>query len=302
MTNPTETFHYPACKINLNCTRFLEGGKIFWLSDNILIGYHGKSCSCSHCLNIDKNFPITIPKKKSHKCYKCHSPNHLYAECPKVKSHRKSKPIKIPGAKPKQRKRWPTTIQDGTTSKETSSSSDTSSDTTDQDCPYSPHTPQDPDDDWKNDAWPGFFPEQQQREKEEAINSETHPSITELNHKANTILHDLLWDYPSLDKVFPGIPYNYADNYDEAQSRITQINALKTLAAQAFPVNETYTYTSMKKKFHVDRGFCHHRNLVFEGSPSCMQCEIYNQQLDILHQQDLIKKANDSLKSFLQKL
>src|SRR5436305_12497085 len=90
MSNSTKTFNYPLCKINLKCTRFSEGGKLYWLADNSITGYHGKNCTCKHCIDINTNFTTLTPKKKECKCYKCHSSNHIYAESPKVRSHPKT--------------------------------------------------------------------------------------------------------------------------------------------------------------------------------------------------------------------
>src|SRR5881628_1637868 len=71
-----QTFDTTIKKAILRCTQIKEG-KIYWLIADIPTGLHDKTCLCHYCTNINK---------RNRRCYKCNNKNHIYADCPHIKS------------------------------------------------------------------------------------------------------------------------------------------------------------------------------------------------------------------------
>ena len=126
------------------------------------------------------------------------------------------------------------------------------------------------------------------KEKNEdfTIISDEEIATLNLNKESCELIKELTKVYPLIDQVFPDLPYNEKNSYDEAMDRRNQLVKVKKLAKGTFPANYNLTYLDARQAFFKTQGYCNH-NLTFNiDHPHCNKCPEDNVKLQGYHAQD----------------
>ena len=133
--------------------------------------------------------------------------------------------------------------------------------------PYSPLTPK-------------------EQDEEYILIDEEKQAVPKLNKESCELIKELTQVYPLLDQVFPDLPYNEKNSYEEALDRRNQLIKVKNLAKATFPANFNLTYLDARQNYFDFRGYCNH-NLTFDiNRPHCNKCPEANIKLQGYHVQD----------------
>ena len=108
----------------------------------------------------------------------------------------------------------------------------------------------------------------------------------ELNSESCKIIKELTQVYPLIDQVFPDLPYDEKNSYDEALDRRNQLNKAKNLAKATFPANYHCTYLNARQALFNFRGYCNHNLTFFTDRPHCDKCPQEGIKLQGYHAQD----------------